>query len=164
MGFKRLFDINDKRGRVCLKCGQQIPAEALKDDAIFSCDNCSQKHFVDFTEGGMCVLTLFERPDIRRRQKAKEKQAPPVPSPKDPDPVPETKKPKKADPKREEIKELKRRLKEAKARAEAAEKDVEEWKKAAEGLARMVEQYSEERRKLCAVLSGGKKDSGPVNA
>lgn len=140
-----------------MRCGRIFETVQLKNDTIATCALCGQQHFVDLLDGGMCVLTVFERPELRR----KETKADPDPVP-IPEPVQQEKKRLKAPagkrrsaartPERAEVEELKRQLKEALKRAEIAEQDAKEWEKAADGLARMIEIYMEERRQLRAIL------------
>lgn len=154
MALKRIFGINSKKGRACLHCGRILDAAQLKNDAIATCAECGQQHFVDLRAGGMCVLTVFERPDLRR----KETKADPVPELQQEQAKEKHERKRRRDekkPERAEVEELKQQLKEALKRAEMAEQDAKEWERAAEGLARMVEIYTEERRQLRAILKVG---------
>lgn len=108
MAIKRSFSVKDNKGRACLKCGRTLPLEQMKDDTICTCV-CGQKMFVDRYDS-KAVLTVYERPELRRRLEKKPK-----------------------DDKDTEITKLKAQL-------AAAQKDAQEWKDAAEGLARMIEE------------------------
>lgn len=118
MAVKRVFNLKNEKARTCLKCGRVIPVEEIEDDRPFTCPKCGQTHFVDIY-GNACSLTVKEKPDLRRRH-------------------PDFKTPL-------EIK-LALRLAAAEERAAAAEKDAQEWQQAAEGLARAVEDLTEEKR------------------
>lgn len=108
MALKRSFSVKDSKGRACLKCGRAIQLEEIKDDTVCACV-CGQKMFVD-KYGSRAVLTVYERPELRKRIQEKPK-----------------------DDRDTEIAKLKAQL-------AAAQKDAQEWKDAAEGLARMIEE------------------------
>lgn len=50
MGIKKAFSIKNEKARTCLKCDAQIEKENLKDNEIYTCRICGQKHFVDIIE------------------------------------------------------------------------------------------------------------------
>lgn len=108
MAIKRSFNVNDKNGRACLKCGRTLPKENMKDDTICTCV-CGQRMFVD-RYGSRAVLTVYERADLRRRATHTEGIE-----------------------NDGEITKLQKQF-------ERARKDASEWKEAAEGLARMIEE------------------------
>ena len=114
MAIKRSFGVKDKNGRACLKCGRQIPIEAIKDDTIHTCACCGQQMFVD-KYGSRAVLTVCERPELRKRLEQKPK-----------------------DDKDTEIAKLKAQL-------AAAQKSADEWKAAAEGLSKIIEEHNDEK-------------------
>ena len=68
MTIKRVGGLKQTKTRRCLKCGAQL--FGLKDNVKNECQCCGQKHFVDIY-GDTLVLTVAERPDIRRRRKKK---------------------------------------------------------------------------------------------
>lgn len=118
MAIKRSFNLKNKKARTCLKCGRAIPKEALQDDKTFQCQQCGQRHFVDVYGGVSCCLTIYERPELRRRH---------------------------TDFKTQQEALLAVRLAATEERAREAEKRAEDWEKAAEELSRMVENLTEEK-------------------
>lgn len=118
MAIKRSFDITNPKNRTCLKCGQTIERRDLKDDEIFACGRCGQKHFVDMN-GRNCTMTVIERPELRRR----------------PEIITATDL---------EVK-LCKRIKELEGQLAAEKKNSKEWEEAADGLARMVENLTAEK-------------------
>lgn len=121
MAVKRIFNINNTKARSCLKCGHLIPKEALtqiSDNKTGVCPNCGQANFVDIN-GNRCSLTVTEHPELRRKVDKLETTL-------------------------EQTQALK--IKELEDKLAAARKRANEWEKAAEGLARMVENLKEEKR------------------
>ena len=117
MAVKRIFNINDKKARICLKCGQKIPKEVLtqiSDNKTGVCPNCGQAHFVDIN-GSRCTLTVVERKELRHRQEPANISL----NSQDQD---------------------KKRIIELEAALEAEKENAKKWEEAAEGLARMVEE------------------------
>ena len=69
MAIKRIIGRCDKRFRSCLSCGQHID-RVLKDDEVYTCERCGQQHLIDVYVDHV-VLTVIERPEIRRRPTSK---------------------------------------------------------------------------------------------
>lgn len=135
MAVKRIADINSKGATACLRCGRDMPPEAMKDGIIYKCPACGKGHFVD-RNGSKLILTAEDRADMRRR----------IEKPKEPDELPEKKRIAAAvtpDKKDEKIKKLQAELRKAQKELQNARKDAAEWEAAAEGLARMIEEIKQ---------------------
>ena len=65
MTLKRIASKNNKKSCNCLKCNR--PLTNLKDNVVNTCEGCGQQHLVDFYTNNTIVLTVAERPEIRRR-------------------------------------------------------------------------------------------------
>ena len=65
MAIKRIIGRFERKYRSCLRCGQPVD-RVLRDNEVFACERCGQQHFVDVYADHI-VLTVAERPDIRRR-------------------------------------------------------------------------------------------------
>lgn len=65
MAVKRIIPRRTKKYRTCLRCCQPID-RLLKDDEVYTCESCGQRHLVDVYPERI-VLTVAERPEIRRR-------------------------------------------------------------------------------------------------
>lgn len=66
MAVKRSFSVKNKSQCICLKCGAQILPDDLKDNTVYKCARCGQEMTVDRYES-RAVLTVIEKPDLRRR-------------------------------------------------------------------------------------------------
>ena len=65
MAIKIIIGRGDKKSRKCLFCGSKIE-KALKDDEVYTCERCGQRHLVDIYPD--CIhITVAERPEIRHR-------------------------------------------------------------------------------------------------
>lgn len=73
MAIKKVFNIKNSKARTCLKCNKQIK-KVLRDNEIYTCSACGQKHFVDILEAEVVHLTVVEREEIRRRIKQEDKE------------------------------------------------------------------------------------------
>lgn len=65
MAVKRIIGRHTKKYRTCLRCARPID-RLLKDDEVYTCESCGQQHLVDVYPERI-VLTVAERPEIRRR-------------------------------------------------------------------------------------------------
>lgn len=65
MAIKRIIGKRNSKNRKCLCCDKQIET-TLKDNKIYTCEHCGQRHYIDVYPNSI-VLTVVERPDIRRR-------------------------------------------------------------------------------------------------
>ena len=99
MAVKRSFSVKNKSQCVCLKCGAQILPDDLKDNTVYKCVRCGQEMTVDRYES-RAVLTVIEKPDLRRRVPPEIMNA-------------------------------------------APQQKARDWEKAADGLARMIEEMKE---------------------
>ena len=66
MAVKRSCSLKNKSHCVCLKCGAQILPDDLKDNTVYKCVRCGQEMTVDRYDS-RAVLTVIEKPDLRRR-------------------------------------------------------------------------------------------------
>ena len=68
MAVKRMIakrkDTNNKY-KSCLNCASTIKQE-LKDNTVYTCEKCGQKHYVDVYEKYIHI-TVMERPELRHR-------------------------------------------------------------------------------------------------
>lgn len=126
MAIKRSYSIESKRGNRCLRCGEQLLPYAMKDNTVCTCHKCGQKMTVD-RHGQTVILTVVERPDIRRRVPPEIKDAP-------------------FDAKMKllsmtaENNSLKKRLEEKEKETEEWTKKAAQWEKTADDLAKMIEE------------------------
>lgn len=67
MAIKRIMGKGYRKYRKCLRCNTPIEA-ALWDDMVYTCSKCGQQHYVDVYKKSI-VLTVAERPDVRKRHK-----------------------------------------------------------------------------------------------
>jgi len=74
MSLKRCTSKNNKKAQSCLKCGGGL--SGLKDDTVNTCVCCGQQHLVDFYSSGTLVLTVAERPELRRRHIEPKEESP----------------------------------------------------------------------------------------
>lgn len=65
MTLKRIASKSNKTARNCLKCNRRLTN--LKDNVVNTCEGCGQQHLVDFYTNNTIVLTVAERPELRRR-------------------------------------------------------------------------------------------------
>ena len=65
MAIKRIIGRYNKKYKSCLKCGRPID-KVLRDDEVYTCERCGQQHLIDVYKDTI-VITVAERPDIRRR-------------------------------------------------------------------------------------------------
>lgn len=65
MTLKRIASKSNKKARNCLKCNRRLTN--LKDNVVNTCEGCGQQHLVDFYTNNTIVLTVAERPELRRR-------------------------------------------------------------------------------------------------
>ena len=107
---KRCFDINSSTGRKCLKCGEAIGSNNLRDDTIYTCE-CGQRMYVD-RYGSNVTLTAVEKEYLRHRTE----YAP------------------------GSLAALEKENADLKAQLEEAREAATKWKNAADGLARMIEE------------------------
>lgn len=128
MAIKRSYNIENKKGSRCLKCGEQLLPYAMRDNTVCTCNKCGQKMTVD-RYGQTVILTVAERPEIRHR-------------------VPPEIKDVHLDTKMrllsilEENNSLKRRLEEKEAEVDRWVERTAYWEKTADDLARMIEQMN----------------------
>ncbi|MCM1217246.1 MAG: hypothetical protein NC548_22325 [Lachnospiraceae bacterium] len=129
MAVKRSFSLNNQKFCSCLTCGAQIEPEGLKDNAVFTCGKCGQKMTVDRYEN-RATLTVIERQDIRRRIPPEIMNAAPQ---------------QKAEIKKllQENDSLKSKLHTAEGKIKELRREARDWEKAADGLARMIEEMKE---------------------
>lgn len=126
MAIKRSYSIGSKRGSRCLRCGEQLLPYAMKDNTVCTCHKCGQKMTVD-RRGHTVILTVVERPDIRRRVPPEIKDAP-------------------LDVKMKllsmqaENNSLKKKLEEKEAEVDKWVKRAAHWEKTADDLAKMIEE------------------------
>ena len=116
MALKRSFSIYDNRARACLKCGRAFPVEDVKDNTIIECSSCGQKMFSD-VYGRTAVLTVCEKPDLRRRMETRTREKT-----------------------EEELEKLEQENRELKRQLEEALQKAADWEEAADGLAHIIEQ------------------------
>ena len=129
MAVKRSFSIHNPRFCCCLLCGAQIIPDNLKDNTIYTCGKCGQKMTVDRYEN-RATLTVIERQDIRRRIPPEIMNAAPQ---------------QKAEIKKllQENSSLKSQLHTAEGKIKELRREARDWEKAADGLARMIEEMKE---------------------
>ena len=129
MAVKRSFSLKNKSHCVCLKCGAQILPDDLKDNTVYKCVRCGQKMTVDRYESHI-VLTVIERQDLRRRIPPEIINAAPQ---------------QKAEIMRilQENDSLKDQLHKADGKIKELRKEARDWERAADGLARMIEEMKE---------------------
>lgn len=65
MTLKRIASKSNKKAWNCLKCNRRL--KNLKDNVVNTCEGCGQQHLVDFYTNNTIVLTVAERPELRRR-------------------------------------------------------------------------------------------------
>lgn len=65
MALKRIASKSNRKARNCLKCNRRLTN--LKDNVVNTCEGCGQQHLVDFYTNNTIVLTVAERPELRRR-------------------------------------------------------------------------------------------------
>lgn len=65
MTLKRIANKSNRKARNCLKCNRRL--KNLKDNVVNTCEGCGQQHLVDFYTNNTIVLTVAERPELRRR-------------------------------------------------------------------------------------------------
>ena len=65
MALKRIANKSNRKARNCLKCNRRL--KNLKDNVVNTCEGCGQQHLVDFYTNNTIVLTVAERPELRRR-------------------------------------------------------------------------------------------------
>lgn len=65
MTLKRIANKSNKKARNCLKCNRRL--KNLKDNVVNTCEGCGQQHLVDFYTNNTIVLTVVERPELRKR-------------------------------------------------------------------------------------------------
>lgn len=65
MTLKRIANKSNKKARNCLKCNKRLTN--LRDNIVNTCEGCGQQHLVDFCTNNTIVLTVAERPELRRR-------------------------------------------------------------------------------------------------
>lgn len=128
MAVKRSFNATDTKARSCLKCGRPLDLEILKDNTIITC-KCSQKMFVD-RYGSRIILTVCEKPDLRRRIE-NNKVALQM---------------KDCAKLHDRIDALESENEDLKVQLEEAKKNAIEWEKAADGLARMIEEMKSQTK------------------
>lgn len=129
MAVKRSFSVKNKSQCVCLKCGAQILPDDLKDNTVYKCVRCGQEMTVDRYES-RAVLTVIEKPDLRRRVPPEIMNAAPQ---------------RKAEIMRllQEKDRLKDQLHTANTKIKELRQEARDWEKAADGLARMIEEMKE---------------------
>lgn len=64
MSIKRIANIHNPNACNCLKCGCKL--ENLKDNEVNTCGYCGQRHLVDIYKNNTIVLTVAERPELRK--------------------------------------------------------------------------------------------------
>lgn len=74
MSLKRVANKSNKKARNCLKCNRHL--RNLKDNVVNTCEGCGQRHLVDFYTNNTIVLTVAERPELRRRPGETKRAAP----------------------------------------------------------------------------------------
>ena len=129
MAVKRSFSLNNKSHCICLKCGAQILPDDLKDDTVYKCVRCGQEMTVDRYDS-RAVLTVIEKPELRRRIPPEIMNAAPQ---------------QKAEIARllQENDSLKDQLHKADGKIKELRKEARDWERAADGLARMIEEMKE---------------------
>ena len=129
MAVKRSFSLNNKSHCVCLKCGAQILPDDLKDNTVYKCVRCGQEMTVDRYDS-RAVLTVIEKPDLRRRIPQEIMNAAPQ---------------QKAEIMRllQENDSLKDQLHKADGKIKELRKETRDWERAADGLARWIEEIKE---------------------
>ena len=129
MAVKRSFSLNNKSYCVCLKCGAQIVPDDLKDNTVYKCVRCGQEMTVDRYDS-RAVLTVIEKPDLRRRVPPEIMNAAPQ---------------QKAEIMRllQENDSLKDQLHKADGKIKELRKEARDWERAADGLARWIEEIKE---------------------
>lgn len=129
MAVKRSFSVKNKSQCVCLKCRAQILPDDLKDNTVYKCVRCGQEMTVDRYES-RAVLTVTEKPDLRRRIPPEIMNAAPE---------------QKAEITRvlQENDSLKDKLHTANTKIRELQQEARDWKKAADGLAHLIEEMKE---------------------
>ncbi len=126
MAIKRSFSVKNSKHCNCLKCGAQLNAGLMKDNTVYACAQCGQEMTVDRYESHI-VLTVIERQDLRRRIPPEIMNAAPQ---------------QKAEITKllQENSSLKEQLHIANAKIKELRQKARDWEKAADGLARMIEE------------------------
>ena len=129
MAVKRSCSLKNKSHCVCLKCGAQILPDDLKDNTVYKCVRCGQEMTVDRYDS-RAVLTVIEKPDWRRRIPPEIMTAAPQ---------------QKAEIMRllQENDSLKDQLHKADGKIKELRKEARDWERAADGLARWIEEIKE---------------------
>lgn len=129
MAVKRSFSLKNKSHCVCLKCGAQILPDDLKDNTVYKCVRCGQKMTVDRYDS-RAVLTVIEKLDLRRRIPPEIMNAAPQ---------------QKAEIMRllQENDSLKDQLHKAGGKIKELRQKARDWERAADGLARWIEEIKE---------------------
>ena len=129
MAIKRSFSVKNQKFCCCLTCRVQIAPDELKDNTVYSCAQCGQKMTVDRYESHI-VLTVIERQDLRRRIPPEIINAAPQ---------------QKAEIMRllQENDSLKDQLHKADGKIKELRKEARDWERAADGLARWIEEIKE---------------------
>ena len=129
MAVKRSCSLKNKSHCVCLKCGAQILPDDLKDNTVYKCVRCGQEMTVDRYDS-RAVLTVIEKPDLRRRIPPEIMNAAPQ--------------------QKTEIMRLlqendstKDQLHKADGKIKELRKEARDWERAADGLARWIEEIKE---------------------
>ena len=112
MAVKRSCSLKNKSHCVCLKCGAQILPDDLKDNTVYKCVRCGQEMTVDRYDS-RAVLTVIEKPDLRRRIPPEIMNAAP------------------------------QQLHKADGKIKELRKEARDWERAADGLARWIEEIKE---------------------
>lgn len=137
MAIKRTFDVKNQKKRICLKCEAPLPLETMKDNTICTCRQCGQQMTVD-RQGQRAVLTVAERPDIRRRVPADVREVP-------------LKESAQILTLMDEKERLKKQLDEKQKEIAHWQQQAAEWEKAADGLARMIEKMKQKVCQACGI-------------
>ena len=129
MAVKRSCSLKNKSHCVCLKCGAQILPDDLKDNTVYKCVRCGQEMTVDRYDS-RAVLTVIEKQDLRRRIPPEIMTAAPQ---------------QKAEIMRllQENDSLKDQLHKADGKIKELRKEARDWERAADGLARWIEEIKE---------------------
>lgn len=112
---KRIANIKQKGATACLNCRQKMPANKMIDGTVWKCENCGFSHYIERDANILIIKALQKKEEMQKKSDIQEKGND------------------------RRIRDLEKDLQETKEKLKESTKRESEWKKSAEGLARMVE-------------------------
>lgn len=117
MAVKRICARSDKHANKCLACGSVL-SEKIKDGTLYTCSRCGKNQIADVYPDRI-IMTAEDHMELRKPVKKTWKE--------------------------QRIEELEKQLEETLAQLAEAQRSAEEWKAAAEGLAKIIEEHNAEK-------------------